>query len=154
MEFSPPRLLAESFLPFVQAAWRRREDGARGVGSAAGASVVRRGGGGKPSSPINRSARGALEERQTPRIIMGHYSGDLDRKGHVPHEAGGCKRVLLLESVACGGLEDRLGQWRAALRGDPCNVGEQAVAERTARRFAPQGGRDAIGSKTEEEANS
>jgi hypothetical protein len=53
--------------------------------------VVRRGGGGKPSSLTNRSARGALEERHTPRIIMGHYSGDLDPKGPAPREAGGCK---------------------------------------------------------------
>ena len=28
----------------------------------------------------NRSARGALEERHTPRIIMGHYSGDWTRR--------------------------------------------------------------------------
>ena len=62
--------------------------------------------------------------------------------------------VLLLESVSCGGLKNRLAQWRAALGRDPCNLGEQALAERTARRFALQGGRDAIGSKTEEEANS
>ena len=44
--------------------------------------------------------------------------------------------------------------WRAALGRDACNLGEQALAERTARRFALQGGRDAIGSKTEEQANS
>ena len=62
--------------------------------------------------------------------------------------------VLLLESVSCGGLEDHLAQWRAALGRDPCNLGEQAVAERTARRSALKGTRDAIGSKAEQEAHS
>jgi len=61
---------------------------------------------------------------------------------------------LIVESGSCGGLEDRLTQWRAALGRDPCNLGEWAVAERTARRFALGDGRDVIGSKTEEEADS
>jgi hypothetical protein len=59
-------LLAESFLPFIQAAWRTREGGTRAVGSAVSASVARRGGGGKPSSPANDSVRGALGDSHAP----------------------------------------------------------------------------------------
>ena len=80
--------------------------------------------------------------------------------GRLEHEGSSCawgrrlQSVLLLESVSCGGLKNRLAPWRAALGRDACHLGEQALAERTARRFALQGGRDALGSKTEEEANS
>ena len=91
MEFGRPWLLAESFLPFVQAAWRRREGETRGVGSAVSASVVRRGGGGKPSSPANDSVRGALGDSHATLSHSRYYSGDLDTKGPAPHEAGGCK---------------------------------------------------------------
>ena len=116
--------------------------------------MVRRGGGGTTELADYGSMRRAWEDRHVTREIIGYYSGHLDAKGSAPHEARRLQRLLSLESVSRGGLENRLAQWRAALGCNPCNLGEQAVAERTARRFALGGGRDAIGSKTEEEANS
>jgi hypothetical protein len=91
LNFSRRGFLAESVLPFIQAAWRRREGGARAVGSAAGASVVRRGGGGTTELADYGSVRRAWEDRHVIREIIGYYSGHLDAEGSAPHEAGGCK---------------------------------------------------------------
>jgi hypothetical protein len=99
----------------------------RAVGSAASTSVVRGGGGGTTELfrlfQTNGRARKALDDRHAPRMIMGHYWGDLDTKDLLRMRHAAAKRFIV-ESVSCGGLEDRLAEWRAALRRDPCNLGK------------------------------
>jgi hypothetical protein len=82
--------LAESFLPFIQAAWRKREGETslwKRDKRLGGPTRRRR----KTELADYGCVRRVLEDRHALRAIISYYSGDLDTKSPAPHGEGGCK---------------------------------------------------------------